>query len=94
MMEIAAGRVVFAVTPSEYHYNPIGVAHGGLAATILNSAMGCAVHSLLPQGRFYTTLEIKINFVKGLKHQTGRVRAILGAALRPEHVNRRRPPGR
>ena len=73
---IAPGRVVFAVVPGEHHYNPIGVAHGGLAATLLDSAMGCAVHSLLPAGRFYTSLEIKINFVKAIKHDTGRLRAI------------------
>jgi uncharacterized protein (TIGR00369 family) len=74
--EISAGRVVFTVIPGEHHYNPIGVAHGGLAATLLDSAMGCAVHSLLPHGRFYTTLEIKINFVRALKRETGRVRAV------------------
>ena len=74
--EVGEGRVVFGVEPQEYHYNPIGVVHGGLAATLLDSAMGCAVHSLLPEGRAYTTLELKVNFVRPLKHDTGRVRAI------------------
>ena len=74
--EVGEGRVVFAVEPQEYHYNPIGMVHGGLAATLLDSAMGCAVHSLLPEGRGYTTLEIKVNYVRALKHDTGRVRAI------------------
>jgi uncharacterized protein (TIGR00369 family) len=74
--EASEGRVVFAVEPREYHYNPIGVVHGGLAATLLDSAMGCAVLSLLPQGRGYTTLELKVNFVRALRHDTGRVRAI------------------
>ena len=74
--EVGEGRVVFAVDPQEYHYNPIGVVHGGLAATLLDSAMGCAVHSLLPEGRAYTTLELKVNYVRALKHDTGRVRAI------------------
>src|SRR5579871_213078 len=52
------GRVVFAVTPAEYHYNPIGVAHGGLACTLLDSAMSCAVHATLPAGIGYTTVEL------------------------------------
>jgi uncharacterized protein (TIGR00369 family) len=73
---VEAGRVVFAALPSEYHYNPIGMVHGGLAATLLDSAMGCAVHSLLPPRRFYTTLEIKINFVRALTRETGQVRAV------------------
>jgi len=74
--EVGEGRVVFAVEPQEYHYNPIGMVHGGLAATLLDSAMGCAVHSLLPEGRGYTTLEIKVNYVRPLKRDTGRVQAI------------------
>jgi uncharacterized protein (TIGR00369 family) len=76
LVEVGEGRVVFAVEPNESHYNPIGVVHGGLAATLLDSAMGCAVHSVLPQGRAYTTLEIKVNYVRALKHDTGRVQAI------------------
>lgn len=75
-VEVEAGRVVFAVEPAEYHYNPIGVAHGGLAATLLDSAMGCAVHSTLAAGTGYTTLEFKINFVRALTSETGEVRAI------------------
>ncbi len=73
--EIEEGRVVFAVEPAEYHYNPIGVVHGGLAATLLDSAMACAVHSLLPAGVGYTTLEIKVNLVRALTVDTGEVRA-------------------
>lgn len=72
--EVSKGRAVFTVEPAEYHYNPIGVVHGGLAATLLDSAMGCAVHSTLPAGAGYTTLEIKANFVRPLTAQTGRVR--------------------
>lgn len=74
--EVGEGRVVFAVEPQEYHYNPIGMVHGGLAATLLDSAMGCAVHSLLPEGRAYTTLELKVNYIRPLTHETGRVRAV------------------
>jgi uncharacterized protein (TIGR00369 family) len=69
----AEGRMTFAVTPAEYHYNPIGVVHGGLAATLLDSAMGCAVHSTLPAGVGYTTLEVKVNFVRPMTRATGRV---------------------
>ncbi len=75
IVEVEEGRVVFAVEPAEYHYNPIGVVHGGLAATLLDSALGCAVHSLLPAGVGYTTLEIKVNYVRALTRQTGEVRA-------------------
>jgi uncharacterized protein (TIGR00369 family) len=74
--EVGEGRVVFAVEPQEYHYNPIGMVHGGLAATLLDSAMGCAIHSLLPEGRAYTTLELKVNYIRALTRDTGRVRAI------------------
>ena len=73
--EVEEGRVVFTVEPAEYHYNPIGVVHGGLAATLLDSAMGCAVHSLLPAGTGYTTLEFKVNLVRALTIDTGEVRA-------------------
>lgn len=73
--EIEEGRVVFTVEPAEYHYNPIGVVHGGLAATLLDSAMACAVHSLLPAGVGYTTLEFKVNLVRALTIETGEVRA-------------------
>jgi uncharacterized protein (TIGR00369 family) len=74
LAELAEGRAVFTVEPAEYHYNPIGVVHGGLAATLLDSAMGCAVHSTLPAGAGYTTLEVKVNFVRPLTAETGLVR--------------------
>src|SRR5215470_2819084 len=74
--EVGEGRVVFAVEPQEYHYNPIGMVHGGVAATLLDSAMGCAVHSLLPQGRGYTTLEVKVNLVRAIRSESGRLRAV------------------
>ena len=74
LVELSEGHAVFAVEPAEYHYNPIGVVHGGLAATLLDSAMGCAVHSKLPAGAGYTTLEVKVNFVRAMTAETGRVR--------------------
>lgn len=75
LAEADTGRVVFTGMPAEYHYNPIGVVHGGLAATLLDSAMGCAVHSTLPAGVGYTTLEIKVNYIRAITVQTGELRA-------------------
>jgi uncharacterized protein (TIGR00369 family) len=75
LVEVEEGHARFECEPAEYHYNPIGVVHGGLAATLLDSAMGCAVQSLLPAGTGYTTLEIKVNFVRALTSTTGTVRA-------------------
>jgi uncharacterized protein (TIGR00369 family) len=72
-MEVEEGRVVFAAVPGPQHYNPIGVVHGGLAATLLDSAMGCAVHSTLPEGVGYTTLELKVNFTRPITSETGRI---------------------
>lgn len=74
LVEVREGYAVFAVKPAEYHYNPIGVVHGGLGATLLDSAMGCAVQSMLPAGAGYTTLEIKVNFVRPMTAETERVR--------------------
>src|SRR5262249_5389691 len=75
IVELSEGYAVFAVEPAEYHYNPLGVVHGGLAATLLDSAMGCAVHSTLPLGSGYTTLELKVNFIRAMTSEPGRVRA-------------------
>lgn len=67
------GRVIFHAAPERRHYNPIGTVHGGYAATLLDSAMGCAVHSALPPGKTYTTLTLEIKYVKGMSDQTGTV---------------------
>lgn len=75
LSEVAEGRVVFECEPAEYHYNPIGSVHGGLAATLLDSAMGCAVNTLLAAGMGYTTLELKINYLRPLQAGMGVVRA-------------------
>jgi uncharacterized protein (TIGR00369 family) len=72
-IEVGEGRAVFAAVPAEYHYNPIGVVHGGLAMTLLDSAMGCAVQTILPAGTAYTTLEAKVNFARPMTRDTGRV---------------------
>jgi uncharacterized protein (TIGR00369 family) len=66
---------VWELVPAEQHYNPIGVAHAGIAATLLDSAMACAVHSTLPLGKGYTTLEFKINLVRGVTLKSGMLRA-------------------
>jgi uncharacterized protein (TIGR00369 family) len=72
-VEAEEGRVLFAAEPGPQHYNPIGTVHGGLAATLLDSAMGCAVHSTLPAGVGYTTLELKVNFTRPITSETGRI---------------------
>ena len=71
--EIEEGRVVFECVPAEYHYNPIGAVHGGLACTLFDSAMGCAVHTMLPAGVGYTTVELKVNFLRPIGVTTGRL---------------------
>jgi uncharacterized protein (TIGR00369 family) len=63
LVEVQEGRVVFAVEPGEQHYNPIGMVHGGLAATLIDSATGCAVHTTLPAGTAYTTTDVQVRFV-------------------------------
>ena len=67
------GCATFAVEPAEYHYNPIGSVHGGLACALLDTAMACAVHTTLPAGTDYTTLELKVNLLRPLTIETGRV---------------------
>jgi uncharacterized protein (TIGR00369 family) len=74
LSEAEAGRVVFEGTPSERFFNPLGTVHGGWTATILDSAMACAVHSTLKPGEGYTTLEFKLNYVRAVLPTTGRVR--------------------
>ena len=76
LVEVDEGKAVFSLTPAEQHYNPIGVVHGGIAFTMLDSAMGCCVQTMLPAGKGYTTLEIKANLVRAITLQTGPIRAI------------------
>jgi len=75
IVEIEEGRVVFAGRPDESVYNPIGTVHGGYAATLLDSAVGCAVHSTLRAGQGYTTLELKVAYHRPMTKDTGPVRA-------------------
>jgi uncharacterized protein (TIGR00369 family) len=72
-IELGEGRAVFAGEPGEEHYNPIGVVHGGYAATLLDSALGCAVHTTLPAGVAYTSLGLEAKYVRPITRDTGRV---------------------
>jgi len=74
-VEVGEGRAVFEGEPGEEHYNPIGVVHGGYAATLLDSVLGCAVHTTLDQGVAYTTLTLEAKFVRPIGRDTGKVRA-------------------
>ncbi len=75
-LEGEPGHVVFQGTPGRQHYNPIGSVHGGYFCTLLDSAVGCAVQTMLPKGMGYTTLELKVNLIRALTDKTGPVRAI------------------
>jgi uncharacterized protein (TIGR00369 family) len=83
--EVAPGFALFTMTPSFKHYNPIGVVHGGVAATLLDSCMSCAIQTHFAAGTGYTTLEFKVNMVRPITDTTGPIRAE-GRSL---HVGRR-----
>jgi uncharacterized protein (TIGR00369 family) len=76
LFQIEDGRAIFQGAPSELHLNPMGTTHGGWFASILDSAMGCAVHSKMPVGRAYTTAELSINLVRAITPKVKRLRAI------------------
>lgn len=94
--DIEQGEVIFSFEPQEYHYNPIGSVHGGVITSVLDSAMGCTLHSILPAGSGYTTLELKVNFLKAVSHKnkkmiakgkiihSGKSTALVEADLRDE----------
>jgi len=71
--EVEEGRVVMSLVPDEVHYNPLGTVHGGILATLLDTVMGCAVHSTLGAGRGYTTLSISVNYIRAVTVATGPV---------------------
>jgi uncharacterized protein (TIGR00369 family) len=73
---VESGKVVFAMTPAEFHYNPIGSVHGGVYSTLLDSAAGCAVHSLLPAGTGYTSQDLSVRFLGAMRVTTGLVRCV------------------
>jgi len=78
------GHVVFEGTPGEEHYNPIGLVHGGFALTIMDSALGCAIHTMLPAGAGYATTDIQVRMVRAITKDTGTVRC----EARVQHVGR------
>jgi uncharacterized protein (TIGR00369 family) len=82
LVEVEHGRAVFECEPAEFHYNPIGTVHAGLASTLLDSAMGCALATTLEAGVGWTTLELKANFTRALTADTGLVRCI-GSVVHP-----------
>jgi uncharacterized protein (TIGR00369 family) len=69
------GLVIMTLPIAEYHYNPMGSVHGGVAATLLDSVMGCAVQTMLPHGRAYTTLELKVSYIRSITLATGTITA-------------------
>jgi uncharacterized protein (TIGR00369 family) len=71
LVEVEPGRAVGTCVPDESAYNPIGAIHGGLICTLLDSVTGCAVHSTLPQGKGYTSIEIKVNYLKAVRLNSG-----------------------
>jgi uncharacterized protein (TIGR00369 family) len=74
IVEVTEGRVVLSAIPGTDHTNGIGIVHGGLAATLLDTALGCAVNSLMPAGRIFTTLEVKVNFTRPIRDDVGALR--------------------
>jgi uncharacterized protein (TIGR00369 family) len=81
----AEGQVEFRLTPREFHYNPIGTVHGGVVATLLDSACGCAVHTRLPAGVFYTSLDLAVKFLRPVSVASGQITAV-GSVV---HLGRR-----
>src|SRR6266487_4041399 len=73
LVSVEPGRAVFDITPAECHYNPIGSVHGGVCATLCDSACGCAVHSMLPAGAYYTSLDLSVKFLRPIIAATGRL---------------------
>jgi uncharacterized protein (TIGR00369 family) len=69
------GKAIFEGTPGFQHYNPLGTVHGGFAMTLLDSCLGCCIHTTMAKGEGYTTLEIKVNLVKAITKDTGLIRA-------------------
>ena len=74
--DVQAGQVTFRMRPEEFHYNPIGSVHGGVYATLLDSALGCAIHTMLPAGVGYTTLDLAVKYLRPLRTGMGEIRAV------------------
>jgi uncharacterized protein (TIGR00369 family) len=76
LAEVKEGYAMFECEPQDYHYNPIGVVHGGLAATLLDSALGCAIHTTMPKGMGYTTVQLNVNMTRAITSKVKKLRAI------------------
>ena len=76
LADFGDGHVEITCVPDEFHYSPYGMVHGGLAASLLDTATGCAVHTRLPAGTVYATLNLNVSFMRALTHDTGTVRCI------------------
>ena len=73
LVSVEPGRAVFSISPAQYHYNPIGSVHGGVYATLCDSACGCAVHSMLPAGAYYTSMDLSVRFLRPVTTGSGRL---------------------
>lgn len=82
LLEVDHGTVTFTCHPDESHFNPIGAVHGGLVCTLLDSALGCAAHTTLPAGTGYTSIEIKINYLRPVMSDSGPLTCI-GRVTKP-----------
>ena len=82
LVSATTGEVTFTCEPNESHYNPIGAVHGGFACTVLDSVAGCAVHSTLPEGMGYTSLEIKVSYLRAISADSGVLTAV-GRVTKP-----------
>ena len=82
LVEVEVGRAVFTCLPDESHYNTIGIVHGGLVCTLLDSAAGCAVQSTLPAGVGYTSIDLNVSYLRPLRQSTGRI-TVEGRVLKP-----------
>jgi uncharacterized protein (TIGR00369 family) len=74
LIEVSEGYAVLTVQPDERHYNGLGIAHGGLAATLLDTATGCAINAMMPAGKVFTTLEMKVNYLRPITADCGVIR--------------------
>lgn len=82
LVEVSAGFALFECEPAEFHYNPIGAVHGGLACTLLDSALGCAAHTTLPEGVGYTSIDLHVSYLRPITHESGVLRAT-GRVVKP-----------
>ncbi len=82
LVEVGEGRAVFECEPAEFHYNPIGAVHGGLACALLDSALGCAGHTTLAEGVGYTSVDLNVRYLRPITHASGILRAT-GRVIKP-----------